>query len=137
MASTPSLSPSLRMLSDSNPPRSARLMAARRIRSLDKAARRFAARLACVAIYLCLTADSIHRKWMQAYAVCGKLSRQAYGVSASPAGQEGSGTNDLDGDSRNYDKNNHDEGRRSGYVRHVRGPRTPGRRQARDRGARG
>src|SRR6266550_606142 len=47
-------------------------MAARRIRSLVKAARRFAARLARVAIYLTCTA-SIHRKSVRAYAVCVRL----------------------------------------------------------------
>src|SRR5438105_15783318 len=106
------------MLSDSMPSRSARVMAARRIRSLDNAARRFAARLACVATYLQLTAHSIHRKYRQTYAVCVRLRPQAYGVSASPAEQEGSGTNDFERDSPNYDTNNHDEGHRAGQVRH-------------------
>src|SRR5438874_7264726 len=36
----------------------------------------------------CFTADSIHRKSIQAYAVCGTLTQQAYGVSTSPTGRK-------------------------------------------------
>src|SRR2546421_11948041 len=84
------------MLSNSNPPRSARLMAARRIRSLDKAARRFAACLACVAIYLCFTADSIHRKSIQAYAVCGKLTTSGLRCKCGLDVREEGGNHDYD-----------------------------------------
>src|SRR5438552_16831387 len=63
------------MLSDSIPSRSARVMAARRIRPLVKAARRFAARLARRAICLHHTRSTAYTvSPLQAYAVCAKLT---------------------------------------------------------------
>src|SRR5260370_27468447 len=71
------------MLSDSMPSRSARLMAARRIRSRVKVARDFAARLARVAIFVPVR-SSIHRKPLQPYAVCARLRSASLRCKRSP-----------------------------------------------------